>query len=315
MAKRQIITENYALYNDDCCKVLPQLPDESIGFCIFSPPFSSLYSYSDDTADMCNNKTYEQFFDHFAFLLIELNRIMQAGRSVSVHCMDLPLFKKDGKEIALTDFPGDIIRAFLRHGFVYHSRVCIWKDPLIAAIRTKAIGLSHGKLIKDSYISRNGIADYVITMRKKGENKYPISHKNGLTTYYGERQIPNNLRAFEGTKDQRKNKLSQWIWQQYASPVWFDIRQTRVLNYKAGREEKDERHICALQLDVIERCMELWATESDTVLTPFMGVGSEVCVGVSRGLKAIGIELKESYYKQAVRNVKMYMDNNKIGLK
>lgn len=303
--KQQVITKTHALYLGDCCEVLPDLPENSIGFSIFSPPFCDLYSYSDTPKDMGNAKGYEEFFEHFAFLVEQLARLMKPGRIVAVHCMDLPTFKRSGEEMGLRDFPGDIIKCFQQKGFVYHSRHCIWKDPLVAATRTKAIGLAHKQLIKDSSISRTGIPDYIVAFRKKGDNDIPICHPKGLTDYHGARSVPGNLERYLDSEDQGKNKRSHWIWQQYASPVWFDIRQTRVLPYKKARENDDEKHICPLQLDTIERCMALWSTEGDTVLTPFMGVGSEVYVAVRNGRRGIGVELKRSYYRQAVRNVKV----------
>ena len=302
--KKQVITEDYALYNGDCCDVLPTLPDESIGFSVFSPPFVSLYSYSDDVRDMSNSETPEQFFDHFGFVISELERCMIPGRIVAVHCMDLPTYKRSEEGIGLYDFSGDIIRAFVDRGFVFHSRHCIWKDPLIAATRTKAIGLAHKQICKDSAMTRMGVPDYLIAFRKKGDNPKPIKHDEGLTEYHGERSIPKELDRFMGTADQSKNKRSDWIWQKYASPVWDDIRQTKVLRFRDSKEADDQRHICPLQLDVIERCVQLWSSPGDSVFTPFMGVGSEVYVAVKNGRKGIGVELKTSYFRQAVKNVK-----------
>lgn len=301
VVKHQKIHKKYALYNGDCCEVIKGISDESVGFSIFSPPFCNLYSYSDSKADMGNSKTYWEFFEHFEFLVQELYRIMLPGRIVSVHCMDLPIHKSVSGFIGLRDFPGKIIKLFRRNRFIYHSRHCIWKDPLLAAVRTKAIGLAHKQIVKDSSVCRMGIPDYVLSFRKKGENPTPIQNENGLTVYHGSRNIPKELNRFIGHKEQKTNKRSHWIWQQYASPVWFDIRQTKVLPYRKGRESDDEKHICPLQLDVIERCVALWTTKNDIVLTPFMGVGSEVYVAVKNGRKGIGVELKTSYYKQAVK--------------
>jgi len=301
VVKHQKINDMYALYNGDCCEVIKGVPDESVGFSIFSPPFCSLYSYSDSKADMGNSKTYGEFFEHFEFLVRELQRVMLPGRIVSVHCMDLPIFKSVSGFIGLCDFPGKIIKSFRKERFIYHSRHCIWKDPLLAAVRTKAIGLAHKQIIKDSSVCRTGIPDYILSFRKRGENPIPIKNENGLTTYHGSRNIPKELDRFIKHKEQKTNKRSHWIWQQYASPVWFDIRQTKLLPYRKGKGKDDEKHICPLQLDTIERCMALWTTKGDTVLTPFMGIGSEVYVAVKNGRKGIGIELKTSYYKQAVR--------------
>jgi len=302
--RKQTIEKNYALYLGDCCEVMPDIPNNSVDYSIFSPPFCNLYSYTDEQADMGNSKTYKEFFQHFNFLIKELLRVTTEGRIVSVHCMDLPIYKKDDDFMGLKDFPGDIVRSFLKTGFIFHSRHCIWKDPLLAAVRTKAIGLAHKQIVKDSAMCRTGIPDYILSFRKPGENLKPISHKNGFTEYYGSRNIPSNLDRFIGHEIQGTNKRSHWIWQQYASPVWFDIRQTRVLDYRKARTNDDEKHICPLQLDTIERCVELWSREDDVVLTPFMGIGSEAYVAIKNKRKAIGIELKESYYKQAVKHVK-----------
>ena len=302
--KNQLITREFAIYNGDCCDVIKKLKSDSIGFSIFSPPFCNLYSYTDSERDMGNSKSYKEFFEHFDYLIDELYRIMMLGRIVAVHCMDLPINKCDAGYIGLRDFPGDIIRAFQKVGFIFHSRHCIWKDPLLAAVRTKAIGLAHKQIIKDSVMCRVGIPDYILAFRKKGENSIPAANLNGLTTYYGSRNIPNELDRFLGHTEQKTNKRSHWIWQQYASPVWWDIRQTNVLPYREGRGGEDEKHICPLQLDTIERCIALWSTENDIVFTPFMGVGSEVYVAVKNKRKGIGIELKESYFKQAIKNIR-----------
>jgi hypothetical protein len=307
------ITERFALYMGDCCQVLPDLPDESVGLSVFSPPFVSLYKYTDDDRDMGNSDTPSQFFEHFGFLVEQLYRLTMPGRVVAVHCMELPTYKRDGEEIGIWDFPGEIVRCFLERGFIYHSRHCVWKDPLVAATRTKAIGLAHKQIVKDSAMCRMGLADYVVSFRKPGENMMPIGHSDGLTEYHGGRPVPRNLSRWEGWNgDQGRNKRSHWIWQQYASPVWSDIRQTKVMPYREARDGDDERHICPLQLDVIERCVELWSAKGDVVLTPFMGVGSEVYVAVKNGRKAVGVELKESYYKQALRNL---MSISKAGRK
>ncbi len=313
--KRHIITETYALYCGDSCQIIQEFPDESVGFSIFSPPFCDLYSYSDSIEDMGNNKDYKSFFTHFKFLAEELHRVLIPGRVVAIHCMDMPTFKRSGEEIGLKDFPGEIIRLFQEVGFIYHSRHCIWKDPLIAATRTKAIGLAHKQIVKDSALCRTGIPDYILAFRKKGVNPKPIIHPRGLTTYYGERSIPHHLDYYfpdrdddyidKSPYDPAHDKRSHWIWQQYASPCWFDIRQTKVLQYKKAREADDEKHVCPLQTDIIERCMELWSTKADVVFTPFLGVGSEVYVAVKNGRKGVGCELKLSYYKQAIRNVRM----------
>lgn len=250
--KAQTCTDKYSIYNGDCVQVLPSIPDGSVGFSIFSPPFADLYAYSDDDEDMGNCGSYDGFFEHFKFLSDELFRVLMPGRVVAIHCMDLPTQKRNGDEIGMKDFSGDIVRLFVGSGFTYHSRHCIWKDPLDAAFRTKAIGLAHKQIVKDSALCRMGIPDYILAFRKPGENPKPISNVNGLTEYHGERSIPNDLDRFLGginplTNEpwkQKENKRSHWIWQQYASPVWFDIRQTKVLGFRNVREEDDEKHIC-----------------------------------------------------------------------
>lgn len=299
----QKITKSFALYQGDCCEVIPSLPDDSVGFSIFSPPFCNLYSYSDDRRDMGNSRSYAEFFKHFDFLIAELARVMMPGRNVAVHCMDLPMKKSHDGEIGLRDFPGAIIAAFERKGFIFHSRHCIWKDPLLAAVRTKALTLAHKQIVKDSAMCAMGIPDYIVTFRKRGENPKPVAHPGGLTKYYGGMRMPMELEGFVGHENQATNKRSHWIWQRYASPVWDDIRQTNVLPYSDARESDDQRHICPLQIDVIERCLALWAAKGDTVLTPFMGVGSEVYCAVRNGCCAVGIELKASYFRQALRNL------------
>ena len=295
----QEIAKDYAIYLGDSCEVVKNIPDETVGFTVFSPPFFDLYSYSDDPRDLSNCKNYDEFLQHFGYLTEDLFRLCMPGRIVAVHCMDLPTYKRGGEEIGLKDFPGDIVRLFQSKGFVYHSRHCIWKDPLVSATRTKAIGLAHKQLVKDSTISRMGIPDYVLAFRKPGENPEPIAHPEGLTEYCGSRSIPN----LNVSDDQGKNKRSHWIWQQYASPVWFDIRQTHVLPFREAKDQEDTRHICPLQLDVIERCLILWSNLGDVVFTPFMGVGSEVYTAVKNRRKGMGVELKPSYFRQAKKNV------------
>lgn len=299
----QLITDQYSIYCGDSCEVIKGIPDQSLGFSVFSPPFADLYCYTDSDRDLGNCRSYEEFFEHFNFLAEELSRVMMPGRSVAIHCMDLPTHKSKGEDIGLKDFPGDIIRLFMSHGFVYASRFCIWKDPLLAATRTKAIGLAHKQIVKDSSICRTGIPDYIVVMRNKGENPRPIKHPKGLTEYAGERQVPLHLSRFEDWKETKTNKRSHWIWQQYASPVWDDIRQTKVLPYKPAKTKDDGKHICPLQLQTIERCLTLWSNKGDIVFTPFMGIGSEVYCAVKMKRKAIGIELKRSYYRQACKNM------------
>lgn len=301
--KDQKITDKYAIYNGDCVEVLKGLDNNSIGFSVYSPPFSDLFSYSDSDQDMGNCRSYEEFFTHYEFLVAELARIMMPGRVVAVHCMDLPRFKQKEGVIGLNDFPGDIIRSFEKHKFIFHSRHVIWKDPLIAAVRTHAIGLAHQQIVKDSSMCRTGIPDMVLAFRKDGDNPIPIAHPEGLSEYVGENQIPRELMNYKGHKDPKTNKLSHWIWQQYASPTWLDCRPTRVLPYKKGKDKDDEKHICPLSKDIVERCLVLWSAPNDVVLSPFAGIGTEVYEAVRMGRRAIGVELKPSYYKQMVRNL------------
>lgn len=273
----QIVTEDYALYCGDCVEVLRGLPSDSMHYSVFSPPFASLYTYSNSERDMGNCRNADEFFGQFQFCLDELHRVMMPGRLVSMHCMDLPTSKIRDGVIGLSDFPGDLIRAAEKSGFVYHSRVTIWKDPVTAMQRTKAIGLLHKQLKKDSALSRQGIADYIVTMRKRGDNPEPIAHTN--------------------------ESFPVQVWQRYASPVWMDIDPSDTLQYRAARHINDERHIAPLQLGVIRRCIELWSNPRDVVLSPFAGIGSELYVAVQMGRRGLGAELKQSYYEQAVRNL------------
>lgn len=281
-----------SIYNGDCVEVIKGIPDEGVGFTVFSPPFASLYTYSNSDRDMGNSKTYEEFSEHFRFLIGELYRVTQPGRLCSVHCMNLPTSKTRHGYIGIQDFRGDIIRDFQREGWIFHSEVCIWKDPVTAMQRTKALGLLHKQLVKDSCLSRQGIPDYVVTFRKPGENK---------------NRVEGELDYFAGDKGsfQSTGRLSIDIWQRYASPVWMDIDMSNTLQFTTARDEKDERHICPLQLDVIERCVQLWSNPGDIVLTPFMGIGSEVYVALKTGRKAVGVELKESYFRVAKKNAKL----------
>ena len=289
----QTIKPKYAIYNGDCIEVMRDLPDESVHFSVFSPPFADLYCYSDSPMDLGNCKNYDEFFVHFGFVVEQLARIIKPGRNCAVHCMDIPAMKERDGFIGIKDFSGDIIRLFQKHGFVYHSRHTIWKDPLIEATRTKALGLMHKQLQKDSTRSRAGLPDYLLAFRNAGENTIPVTHPEGLESYAGSDEMP---RA-DGIK------RSHNIWRAYASPVWMDIRQTNTLNAKTAREADDEKHLCPLQLDVIERALTLWSNPSEVVFTPFMGVGSEVYGAVLNGRKGMGAELKTAYYNQAVRNL------------
>ena len=307
----QKIDKQYSIYHGDSCELIKGIKDNSTHYSIFSPPFSSLYTYSNSDRDMGNSKDDEEFYTHFKYLISELYRIIMPGRLVSIHCMDIPMLKSRDGVIGLKDFPGEIIRLFSDAGFIYHSRVLIWKDPLVEATRTKSLGLMHKQLCKDSSMCRQGLPDYVITMRKPGENEEPIYHPDGLYRFFGEDEpegIKGDRPAPDLEKYAKKEKYnevpvySHQVWRRYASPVWMDIRQSNTLNKIAARDEKDERHICPLQLDVIARCIELWSNPNDIVFTPFMGIGSEVYQAILMGRRAMGIELKESYYNESLIN-------------
>lgn len=295
----QQLEKNWACYNGDCVEVIKEIPDDSIHYSIFSPPFASIFTYSDSDRDMGNCKDYDEFIKHFKHLVSELYRVIMSGRLVSIHCMDIAaILSRDGF-MGLKDFPGLMIKMFQDAGFIYHSRVCIWKDPLLQAVRTKALSLSHKQIVKDSSRCNQGLPDYIVTMRKPGENNERIEHANGFESYIGDMPEPTDQK----NNDPRKNKYSHNVWQRYASPVWFDINQTRTLNIQAARSENDEKHICPLQLDTIARCLELWSNPNDTILSPFAGVGSEGYEAIRVGRNFIGIELKESYYNQMVKNI------------
>jgi DNA modification methylase len=301
--KDQVITDQYALYNGDCCEVLPTLAADSVHLSIYSPPFCGLYHYSSSEQDMSNCRNYDEFFEHYAYLVREIFRVTMPGRITAVHCMDVP---KDGANICgFTDFPGDIIRLHEKIGFEYTPRVCIWKEPLTVRNRTMSKALAHRTIVDDATLTNCAAADYLIMFRKRGENPVPVCHSTGLDSYAGDRKIPHDLNRFRNWKGkQTENRYSHWIWRQYASSFWDDIRLDRVLPYKEAKDSEDERHVHPLQLDVIERVCVLKSNPGEIVLTPFMGVGSEVYGSVINGRKAVGIELKESYYRQAVRHVR-----------
>jgi DNA modification methylase len=296
----QIIAENFALYNGDCCEVLPTLPDASIGLSVYSPPFCGLYNYSSHDQDMSNNKTYDEFLDHYAFLVREIARVTKPGRLTAVHCMDIP---NPGQRSGYYDFPGKVIDLHIRNGFHFFGRAFIWKEPLRVAIRTRLRHLTHKHLVQDSTGSTVAAGDQFLFFKRDGENKEPVTHDTGFSRYAGGREVPPDLMKYKGETDQRKNRLSHWIWRQYASCFWDDIRVDRVLPYRAAKEADDEKHVHPLQLDAIERTIMLWSNPGDVVLTPFMGVGSEVYAAIINGRKGIGVELKSSYFNQAVRNI------------
>lgn len=300
----QKIMENWVMYHGDCIEAIKGLPDDSIHYSIFSPPFLSLYVYSDSPQDMGNSKTDAEFYSHFAYLIPELFRVLKPGRLISLHTSLVPLTLGRDGVMGLKDFPGEIVRLFKQYGFIYHSKVNVWKDPLVQATRTKMLTLAHKQISKDSAKSGQGFADEILTFRKPGENTEPIAHGRGFENYIGDAPEP----KFEKTDSAKTNKFSHHVWQRYASPVWMDINQSDTLNFRAGRDAEDERHICPLQLQVVARCLELWSNKGDIVLSPFAGVGSEGYESVRMGRKFIGIELKESYYKTAITNL-MNIDN------
>lgn len=275
--ENQNIGNNYSIYNGDSCEIMKGIPSDSLHYSIFSPPFASLYTYSNSDRDLGNCRSHSEFYEHFKFIVDELFRCIMPGRLVSFHCMNLPTSKERDGFIGITDFRGLLIKMFQDAGFIYHSEVCIWKDPVIAMQRTKALGLLHKQLKKDSCLSRQGIPDYLVTMRKPGENPERVTHTN--------------------------ESFPVSVWQQYASPIWMDINPSDTLQKNSAREEKDEKHICPLQLEVIERAIELWTNPNDIVFTPFMGIGSECYKALEMGRRAMGIELKKSYYEQSVKNV------------
>ncbi len=272
----QDVNEKFSIYNGDSVEVLKGIPDDSIHYSIFSPPFASLYTYSNSDRDMGNSKTDNEFYEHFSYLVKELYRVTMPGRLLSFHCMNLPTSKQRDGVIGIKDFRGILIKAFCDAGWIYHSEVCIWKNPVTAMQRTKALGLLWKQLKKDSAMSRQGIPDFVVTMRKPGDNPERVTHTD--------------------------ESFPVAVWQRYASPVWMDINQSDTLQRQSAREEKDERHICPLQLEVIKRCIELWSNPGDIVLDPFAGIGSTPYTAIRMDRRGMGIELKESYYKQAVAN-------------
>lgn len=298
----QWITDQFAIYNSDCMEVMRKLPSETIHLSIYSPPFSGLYHYSSSERDLSNARSYDEFFEHFTFVVRELHRLTLPGRSTAVHCIDVPT-GNSGKD-ALMDFPGDIIRQHRGIGFDYIARYHIWKEPLGVRNRTMAKNLAHRTIVDDSSKCSVASADYLLVFRKQGENPMPIAHPTGLLEYAGERIPPPEVLKYQGwTGNQIENRYSQWVWRQYASAFWDDIRIGRVLPFRDARDEQDEKHMHPLQLDVIHRCLQLWSNPGERVLTPFMGVGSEVYEAVKSGRFGIGVELKASYYRQAVKNL------------
>jgi DNA modification methylase len=308
----QLTTDEFAIYNADSCEVLPSIPDESVHLAIYSPPFAiegggCLYHYSSTPRDLSNCRSYAEFFDHYAFIAEQIYRVLLPGRIAAVHCTDVP---NDGANLCTyTDFPGDLIRLHEKIGFGMLPRITIWKEPLEVRNRTMTKALAHKTVVEDSTLSSCAASDYLLIFRKDGDNPVPVSHPTGFHKYVGERTVPTELHRYRGWKGkQTENRFSHWIWRQYASSVWMDIRLHRVLPYREAREHEDEKHPHPLQLDVIERATELYTNPGEAVLTPFMGVGSEVYGAIQNGRRAIGIELKSSYYRQAVKNLTEYRE-------
>jgi DNA modification methylase len=316
--KDQQITDRYAIYNSDCMLVMPTLQTESVDLSVYSPPFAGLYNYSSSENDFSNCESKEQFLEQYEFLVAEISRVTKKGRITAVHCTDV-----FDNTCRLWDFPNEIIRIHQKYDFEYRNRITIWKEPLKVRMRTMVQSLMHKFIVEDSTKCFTAMPDYVLIFTKKGDNEVPVTHKFGMNHYAGEIPIlPNILRAWNNAnesnlnekelwehlnhinEDEKITKLNHYIWQRYASSVWDDIRIDNVLPFKDSKEEDDEKHVHPLQLDVIDRIVELYSNPNEVVLTPFAGVGSEVYVPLSMGRKAIGIELKDSYYKQMCLNIK-----------
>lgn len=299
----QEIGERYALYNGDCLEVMAALRAGSVHLSVYSPPFAGLYVYSSSERDLSNCRNYDEFMAHYEFVVREVHRLTLPGRMTAVHCMDVPR-SNTGRGDSLMDFPGDIIRLHERLGFAYVARYHVWKEPLTVRNRTMTKALAHKSIVDDSSRCTVASADYLLVFRRSGENPIPIAHPNGLTSYAGAREMPAEVAAYRNWNGKQiENRFSHWIWRQYASAFWDDVRLDRVLPFKPARDQEDEKHVHPLQLDVIERAVTLWSNPSEVVLTPFMGVGSEVYGALTLGRRAVGIELKPSYYRQAQKNV------------
>lgn len=301
--KDQVVTEKYAIYNADCMEMMSGLPSGSVHLSVYSPPFGGLYNYSSDERDMSNCADYGEFFEHYTYVVRELSRITMKGRCSAVHCMDVP--NGNCQFTSYTDFPGDIIRLHEREGFDFIARHAIWKEPLGVRRRTMQKNLAHATSVEDSIMCGVASADYLLVFRKRGENPVPVSNPVGFLHYAGDdSKMPSEVRSLRGFQgDQKQNRFSHWIWRRYASSIWDDIRLGRVLPYEESKDEEDEKHVHPLQLDVIDRVIQMRSKVGEVVLTPFMGVGSEVYSAVMAGRKGIGAELKSSYYRQAVKNV------------
>jgi DNA modification methylase len=311
MIKEQVVTEDYAIYNSDCMYVLPTLPNDSVDLSVYSPPFAGLYNYSSHENDFSNCESREQFLQQYEYLVQEISRVTKPGRITAVHCTDV-----FDNRCYLWDFPHEIIRIHEKYNFHYRNRITVWKEPLKVRMRTMVQSLMHKFIVEDSTKCFTAMPDYVLIFTKNGENQVPVTHPCGLTEYFGETPfLEAHKETYGNYKDFKKkwqdydgdpsgNKLSHLTWQRYASSVWDDIRIDNVLPFRDSKDEDDEKHVHPLQLDVIDRIVELSSNPREVVLTPFMGVGSEVYSPVSLGRKAIGIELKDSYFKQAILNLK-----------
>lgn len=301
---KQTVTEHYALYCGDCMEVMQSFPDESIHLSVYSPPFGGLYTYSSDERDLSNCLNYDEFMTHYAFVVQALHRLTLPGRMSAVHCMDVPTGNTGLDH--LRDFPGDIIRLHEKHGWAYVARYHVWKEPLTVRNRTMTKSLSHKCLTVDSTRCSIANADYLLVFRRSGTNPIPVAHPTGLTDYAGERKVPSEYLQYRNWQgSQLENRYSQWVWRQYASAFWDDVRLDRTLPHRQAREEDDERHVHPLQLDVIDRAIVMWSNPGERMLTPFMGVGSEVYGAVRNQRLGIGAELKLAYYEQAVANVRL----------
>lgn len=300
--KSQKITDEYAIYNGDCMDVMRELPDESVHLSLYSPPFGGLYHYSSSERDLSNSDDYGEFFEHYDYIIAEKYRVTKPGRMTAVHVADIPSGNTGNDH--MIDFTGDVIRAHEKAGWLYVARYMIWKEPLRVRNRTMAKSLAHKTIVDDGTKCANAAADYVIVFRKRGDNSEPVRNPTGLDYYAGGTPVPDEYKKYRGwTGDQKENRYSHWIWRRYASCVWDDVRPDRVLEFQSAKDDDDEKHVHPLQLDVIERAIALWSNPGDIVLTPFMGVGSEVYGAVLNNRRGIGVELKTSYYKQAISNL------------
>lgn len=302
MKTNQVIKPKYALYNGDCVEVMKQLPDGIVDLSVYSPPFAGLYQYSSDEQDLSNCINREEFYEHYAFVIRELHRLTKPGRMSAVHCMDIPT-GNSGCD-ALVDFPGDVIRLHEANGWRFTHRYFVWKEPLTVRNRTMMKSLAHRTCCEDSTRCSMANADQLLIFRRSGENQVPVAHPTGLHRYAGEEPMPADIQYLKGmTGDQKKNRYSHWIWRRYADAFWDDIRIDEVLPHREAKENDDERHCHPLQLDVIERACVLWSNPDEVVFTPFMGVGSEVYGAVLNGRKGVGVELKDAYFQQAIKNL------------